>query len=306
MKYWILNNTKFGYKNNSKEWLKNMNNYFDDYFIPFISKHFKSGDKLIHLGNIFNSTESINISTLLRIKDLFVKLSKILPIIIVDGYNEKNGITKLFKDENIITINSVTELDSVKIIPNKNPLEYITSDDSIVFINNRIDTTLLKKFTNTLIFCGYHDDRKEDENIIHVGAPYQFDKTSFDKGFYILDSVNKKYKFIKNNYSPNYNTITITDISQIDDIDAGFVDKNHVSVVVDKSLVDDKKIKIDVLLSKFNFKSITYKNDVEKIDFIDSSSMDMEELIREKIKNSDNDELMTEFENIIKIYKEKY
>lgn len=306
MKYWIINNTKFGYKNNSKEWLQNMTKYFDNHFIPFISKHAKPGDKLIHIGNIFNTTESINISTLLTIRELFIKLSTILPVIIVDGYNEKNGITKIFKEENITIINNVTVLDNIKIIPNKNPLEHISSSDSIILINNRIDTSILKKFSDTLFLCGYHDDRKEDENIIHIGAPYQFDKTSSDKGFYVLDSENKNYKFVKNNYSPNYNTITITDISQIDDIDAEFVDKNHVSVVVDKSLVDDKKIKIDVLLSKFNFKSITYKNDVEKIEFIDSSSIDMEELIREKIKNSDNVELMSEFENIIRIYKEKY
>ncbi len=306
MKYWIINNTKFGYKNNSKEWIQNMTKYFISYFIPFVTKHAKPGDKIIHLGNIFNSTESINISTLILIKDLFDQLSNILPVIIVDGYNEKNGITKLFKSENVNNITSITTLDNIKIIPNKNPLEYISSDDSIVFINNRIDTNLLKKFPDTLFFCGYHDDRKEDENIIHIGSPYQLDKTTSDKGFYVLDPDNKNYKFVKNNYSPNYNTITITDISQIDEIDAEFVDKNHVSIVVDKALVDDKKIKIDVLLSKFNFKSITYKNDIEKIEFVDSSSVDMEELIREKIKNSDNVDLLSEFENIIRIYKEKY
>jgi len=32
----------------------------------------------------------------------------------------------------------------------------------------------------------------------------------------------------------------------------------------------------------------------------------MEDLIREKIKNSDNPDLMSEFENIMNIYKERY
>ena len=67
MKIWIINNTKFGYKNNSKEWLQNMLDYFDNHFIPFIQKNAKPGDILIHLGNIFNTSETINISTLLLI-----------------------------------------------------------------------------------------------------------------------------------------------------------------------------------------------------------------------------------------------
>ena len=78
------------------------------------------------------------------------------------------------------------------------------------------------------------------------------------------------------------------------------------NVIVDKNLVDEKKLKIDVLLSKYNFKSITYKNDVEHVVLEDGTSMNMEELIRDKIKNSDNPDLLSEFENILSIYKEKY
>ena len=64
MKLWIINNTRFGYKNNSKEWREIMFDYFHNDFIPFIKKYNKPGDKLIHLGNIFNSDETVNISLL--------------------------------------------------------------------------------------------------------------------------------------------------------------------------------------------------------------------------------------------------
>ncbi|NPV13063.1 MAG: hypothetical protein HPY57_14955 [Ignavibacteria bacterium] len=310
MKLWVINNTKFGYKNNSKEWLKNMVDYFDNQFIPFLKKNAKPGDKIIHLGNILNTTETVNISTLLTVRELFIRMSYVTPVYLIDGYNEKNGVSKLFINGLapffVYNINNVEELYGVKFIPNKNPLEHITSNDRIVFINNRIDTELLKKFPDILFLCGYSDDRKEDANVIHVGAPYQFDKTSSDKGFYVVDIETKKYKFIKNNYSPIYNTITITDISQIDDIDVDFVNKNFVNIVIDKSLIDDKKIKIDMLLSKYNFKSITYTNDVENVEVVDNNTLNIEEIIREKIKKSDNQELLSEFENIVKIFKEKY
>lgn len=300
MKYWIINNTKFGYKNNSKEWLKTSLDYFYMSFIPFIKKNAKTGDKLVHLGNIFNSSENINIQTLLKIKELFNTLNDIIPVIILDGYNEKTGITNIL---NIEHINTISNIDGVKFISNKNPLEYITPNDNIVFINNRIDTTLLKKYTKTLFFCGYHDDNIEDENVICVGSPYQFDNIN-NCGYYVLDIDSKKYKHIQNNYSAKYNTITITDISQIDDIDEEFVNNNKVNIIIDKTLIEDKNLKIDVLLSKYNFKSITYKNDIVKTDFVDNSSINMEDLIREKIK--DNEELNNEFNNILSIYRERY
>jgi len=310
MKLWIINNTKFGYKNNNKEWSKNMIDYFENFFIPFIQKNSKPGDRLIHLGNIFNSSESVKIELLLTIRDLFVKLSQIIPITILNGYNEKTGISNLLENTNQIgetLINNFTnKIENVHLISSSEKILNQISDQPIILLNSRIDAELLKKFPNTLFFCGFHDDRKEDSNVIYVGAPYQFDNTSSDKGFYVLDTKTKKYKFINNNYSPNYNTITITDISQIDNIDEEYVNNNKVSVIIDKSLVEDKKIKIDILLSKYNFKSVTYLNDEEKIEEMDNNTINMEELIKEKIKNSDNQDLMSEFENILKIYKERY
>jgi hypothetical protein len=305
MKYWIINNTKFGYKNNSKEWSQNMLDYFENHFIPFLTKHTKPGDKLIHLGNIFNATENVNVELLLSVKELFQKMN--IEIIIVNGYNEKTGISKLFEynqiGEPLITY---VETPIKEFIPYGHKVIENIPNKGYVFINSRIDKDILKKYPNVIFFCGYHDDRLEEENVIYVGAPYQFDGTSEDKGFYVLDTTTLKYKFVKNNFSPKYNTITITDISQIDDLNEDFINKNIVSLIVDKTLIDDKKIKLDVLLSKYNFKSVRYIDDVQEVDFVDSPSMNMEELIREKIKNSDNQELMSEFENIIKIYKEKY
>jgi len=305
MKYWIINNTKFGYKNNSKEWSQNMLDYFENHFIPFLTKHIKPGDKLIHLGNIFNATENVNVELLLSVKELFQKMN--IEIIIVNGYNEKTGISKLFEynqiGEPLITY---VETPIKEFIPYGHKVIENIPNKGYVFINSRIDKDILKKYPNVIFFCGYHDDRLEEENVIYVGAPYQFDGTSEDKGFYVLDTTTLKYKFVKNNFSPKYNTITITDISQIDDLNEDFINKNIVSLIVDKTLIDDKKIKLDVLLSKYNFKSVRYIDDVQEVDFVDSPSMNMEELIREKIKNSDNQELMSEFENIIKIYKEKY
>jgi hypothetical protein len=301
MKLWIINNSKFGYKN-SKEWSDNMFNYFENIFIPFLKKYANSNDKLIHLGNIFNSSDNINIELLLKVENLFIRISSIIDIIILDGYNEKTGISKLLKNEKIKFLNTPYK----NFIPfGYNVLEHIP-EKGYMFINNRIDKNILKKFPNVTFFCGYYDNRIEEDNIIYIGAPYQFDNTTEDKGFYIYDTKTLKHKFIENNYSPRYKKITITNISQINELNSDFIDKNKVDIIIDKTLITEKKIKLDVLLSKYNFKSVSYLNDRQEIDFIDSSSISMEELIRKKIKTSENDELLQEFENIINIYKEKY
>ena len=178
MKLWILNNTKFGYKNNSKEWSKNMIDYFENFFTPFIKKYAKPGDKLIHLGNIFNSTETINIPLLLTVRDLFIKINDIIPVVIVDGYDEKTGISTILKT--MVVDKTFTDSGLHYIAYGSKVLDTIDGKD-VVFLNSRIDKDILKKFTNTLFFCGYHDDRLEDDNIIQVGAPYQFNNTSDDK-----------------------------------------------------------------------------------------------------------------------------
>ena len=251
MKYWIINNTKFGYKNNSKEWIKIQFDYFENFFIPFLKKYSKPNDKIIHLGNIFNHSEVISTNILMKTFDLFQTLNSILPLIILPGINDKNNINLLFN----------TNIDnSIKHIQNIN--QY--NNEKLVFINNRIDTDILKKH-NSLIVCGLHDERNEDVNIIKVGSLYKFDNND-DRGFYIIDSETNKYKFVKNIYSPNHNTIKITNIKQIDEIDVEFVKNNNVDIIIDKSLIDDKKIKIDVLLSKYDFKSITYITRLNDID----------------------------------------
>jgi hypothetical protein len=299
MKIWLINNTKFGYKNNSKEWSKNMFDYFNNIFIPFIEKNQKSGDILVHLGNLFYSTENVNISILLQVNELLNKLNNILPVYILPGYNESSNIT------NILNIENITEqIDNVSFVPQtKNILQNINND--IIITNSKIDSNILEKYSDKLFFIGYHDNKEEINNIIKIGALYQFEDTDNDKGFYILDTITKKYKFIKNNYSPQYSKIIITDISQIDDIDGDYVNKNNVDLIIDKSMISDKNIKLDVLLSKFNFKSITYTNDISK-EQMNDMSFNMEDIIRERIEKTNNADLIKEFENIITIYKEKY
>lgn len=306
MKYWIINNTKFTLKND------HYFDYFENIFIPFLEKHSNKQDKIIHLGNIFNASDNINIKLLLKVVDLFIKLSNIIPLTIVDAEIDKYGISKIFKNvdnigkNKIFNITNITHENDVLYSPsNCNFLEHY-NNQKIVFFNNIVDEDILNRYKNTTFIGGYYDDNKINDNIIHVGSPYQFKETNNSPGVFVLDHKSQKHKFIKNTYSPTYQTIKITDISQINDISVDFVNNNYINIVVDKSLVDEKNIKLDVLLAKYNFKSIKYENDNIETDFINSDSISMEKLIKEKIKEDGDVDLLNEFNNIMKIYKNKY
>jgi len=295
MKIWILNNTKIDKKSNWE-------NYFENDFIQKLEKYSKEGDIVIHLGHIFNNSEIISVKNINKMLDIFEKISSLRTMYFLDGYDTE--LLKLIKLNNTIIVNEPLLIDNVKIIPKKyNIIEHIEGD--IVLINSQIEQSILENYQQDF-YCGLYDMKTEYKNITNVGTPYQLGEISSD-GFYVIDATTKKKKYFQNNTDIKYKTIRITDIKQIDDLDKDFINDNNISIEIDKSLVEYKKIKIDVLLNNFNFKKISYINDEEdEIEIIDNTSLKMEDLLIEKIKNSENKNLLSEFENILKIYKEKY
>ena len=298
MKIWLLNNTKLD---------KNKDNilYFNEIFIPLLKKYSKDGDIILHLGNIFHNSDLIPTKLLNNTLMVVQKIAKIRPFYFLDGYDTE--LLKLFKTiKNTIIVDKPLSLNNCKLIPKKfNIIEHINLEDKIVFINSKIDQTILEKY-NIDFYCGFYDLRKEHNNIINIGTPYQLDKKS-SSGIYIIDTDTRKKKYLENNKSLKYEVIRITDVSQIDTLDAEYIRENNISIEIDKSLIDEKKIKIDILLNNYDFKSISYINDNKKdLEIVDSSSLKMEELLLEKIKNSDNTKLLSEFQKIMNIYKEKY
>ena len=295
MKIWILNNTKFDDKNiNSIE-------YFEKEFIPIISKYSNKNDIILHLGQIFKNSDNINTKLLNNVINLFNKISNILPIYFLTGYDDE--FLKLLSTLKFNVISEPTTFsDNIKIIPRKYKILENINNEEIIFINSQIEQSLLK---NRLYYCGFYDKRTEYKNIINVGSPYQFDKDA-SNGFYVVDNKNKKHKYFENKTIPIYDTIHITDIKQIDDLDAIFINNNKISIEIDKKLIDEKNIKIDFLLDKYNFKSIKYINDEVVNEKLIGSSLDINEIVLEKIKNTDNKELLKEFNNIMKIFNEKY
>jgi len=297
MKIWVLNNTKF---DKYKEW----ENYFENDFIPNLMKYSKPDDIILHLGNIFNNSEIINMKLINKVIDTFNKIQ--VSLYFLDGHDTE--FLNLIKNINhdFIIIDKPLKISSIKIIPRKfNIIENLEPSDELVFINSKIDKEILKNYNDKDFYCGGTDNLKISDNVVEPGSPYQF-SSSKSNGIFIIDKASKKKKYLKNNVSKEIETLKITSLEEIDNLDKEYINSNIISIEIDKELINEKKIKLDVLLNDFNFKSVSYINDVEEIELVDSSSLKMEDLIIEQIKNSDNKKLLSEFDSILKIYKERY
>ena len=63
-KIFIISNTNFNLSKNlsQKEWLKNMDYYFYNEFVPYLINNIQPNDILIHLGNFLCKTKTIDLS----------------------------------------------------------------------------------------------------------------------------------------------------------------------------------------------------------------------------------------------------
>jgi len=313
----LISNTNFGYKNNNKEILNSMLDYFEKSFIPFIEKYSKKGDSVIHLGNLFCSSQSINIRVLNKVQSIFERISNILPIYFMVGFNDKylesktNDINtlKIFKNfPNISIIEEPTLVNDILLIPwSKNIIKDLdTEEEKIIFnydyLNN--DKEIIREMLrNKKVYCGFYNNRRIDDNITIIGSPYQigFDD-SLDKGFLALDK--DKEKFVDNKISPTFQKLELKTIDDIKNIDKDFVNNNYVDVILTEDLLKENKIKLDILLSKYKFNNIKYEKSEEILD-LKTTDFNIDKILTEYIENIDNTLLIEEFNYIMDLYKNK-
>jgi len=104
----IVTDTHLGVRNSSIEWLDIIKNYFDNFFIPLITKDYKPGDFIMHCGDVFDSRHSLNLLVLNEAVSIFEKLAQIMPVVIILGNHD------LYRKDS----NEVNSSKSLKWIPN--------------------------------------------------------------------------------------------------------------------------------------------------------------------------------------------
>ena len=322
-KIFIISNTNFNISKNlsTKDWLKNMEIYYKNEFIPYLIKNVKPNDILIHLGNFLSKSRNIDLSVLNFIQKLFEKISKILPVYIIEGENDKLSLNILKNFNNIEIIKEPTQIKLLveqvfTILPYNTKIEDIDKFDSEVcffnfdYLNSSkkdIIINKLRKFKKC--YNGYYDKNGVIKNIKNLGAPYNTESDEA-KGFIVLDVYNDKDKFIINKISPNFKKISINSESDIN-IDKEIFKNNYISLNINKSLLIDNKLKIDMLISENDIVNITYSDDEiikdkEEILELNENSLSLNEMIVDYINKSDSinkNKVIEEFKNIIELNK---
>ncbi len=322
-KIFIISNTNFNLTKNlsSKEWLKNMDYYFYNEFIPYLINNVQPNDILVHLGNLLCKTKTIDLNALKFIQDLFEKISELLPVYIIEGENDNLGLNILKNFQNIQIIKQPTEIDVLLdqrflFLPINTKIEDIDNFDSdycfshINYLNSPkkdIIVSKLKKFKKC--YNGFYDKNSVTSNIKNLGAPYNIDSDD-KKGFIILETHLDKDKFIQNKISPNFKKISLESESDLN-ISSEIFKNNYVSLNINKQLLIDNKLKIEMLINEYEPINITYSdNDIikdrEDILELNESSLSLNEMVIDYINQSpseNKERVLKEFKNIIELNK---
>jgi hypothetical protein len=296
-----------------------MEHYFYSEFIPYLTNNVQPNDILIHLGNFLCKTKTIDLNALKFIQDLFENIAAILPVYIIQGENDSLGLNILKNFKNIEIINQSTQIEILllqrfTILPTNANIEDIDKFESdycflnIDYLNSPkkdIIINKLKKFKKC--YNGYYDKNSVTSSIKNLGGPYNIDSDD-KRGFIVLDAHLDKDKFIQNKISPNFKKIILEQESDLN-ISEDILKNNYISLTINKRLLVDNKLKIEMLIAEYDIVNITYSDDEilkdkEDILELNENSLSLNEMVIDYINQSPSEnknKMLKEFNNIVEL-----
>lgn len=270
---WFITDTHLGVRNSSEDWIRIHRDFFYEWFIPLIKKNYRKGDVLFHLGDVYDSRQSIN----LKVLNLGISIFEDLSSIFTDGIYLICGNHDIFGRLS----NEVNSLKSLKWIPNINifeePESIVMRDKKIFLMPWRKDHTAERETIGSLkgkhdyMFC--HTDLKGlmfnkfvriDEGLdyadmdkfdrvysghIHysqnfgkmrmLGSPYQLTRSDSEnpKGITVLDLETGYEEYFENNYSPKFMRMTFDQVLNSTPTELNPVFRNNfIDILVDPEL----------------------------------------------------------------------
>lgn len=341
----MISDTHLGVRNSSVEWMDIIKEYFYNFLIPLLKKESKPGDVLFHLGDLFDSRQSLNLMIMNEGMKIFEDISKILPVYIILGNHD---IYKKFSND----INSVKVLSW---IPNITVVEepmYIETNTKKLFLmpwraNHEEETQCIKNHSGNYLFChadvtGLKFNRKvsieegidlddlskfdkvysghihyaqKKKNFTMLGCPYPLTRSDMNnkKGVICLDIESGTEEYFENTLSPKFIRVNFDKILDMEEDDVKEMFRNNfVDVMVDHKWT-------------LNFPFSTFYDDVtgyRVLEFIqtvtddeneylldgdeDMGKIDIVELANKLIQNtSHNDNIKDKLLSVIKILHSK-
>jgi len=296
---WFITDTHLGVRNNSNEWIDSIREYFFNWFFPLVRENYKPGDVLFHLGDFFDSRQSLN----LKVLNLGIEISEELSNIFKDGIyiivgnhdiwgKTSNDVNSLKSLKWIPGINIIEEPQTLKILDKSFLLmpwrkdheaesEFLEQADTHDVLCCHADIRGLKfnKFTRVetgssvdefdkfkKVYSGHIHYAQKSGNINMLGSPYEITRSDMDnqKGITLLNVSDLKETYFPNDFSPKFKRFYFTDIleSTQEDLEPLFAN-NFVDIMIDPvmSLKAPLNILTDILQSQRSLKFHPYDPD---------------------------------------------
>ena len=335
----IISDTHFGIRSNSLEWKNIMDDFFNDWYIPYLKKNVKPNDILIHCGDVFDNRQNINLLVLHKVMDIFQELSSILPIYVIlgnhDTYNKSsNDIHSLkllnyiknitvIQEPEILTLNNGKTLfmlpwranhDVEKETIAKNDSDYLFSHLDIngfkfnplaQAITTANDISIFDKYKRVL--NGHIHYRQTKKNISLLGCPYQLTRGDYgnSKGVYLFNPSNNDIKFIENKYSPRFIKIKLSILlDKTYEEFQGLMKNNFVDIIV--TTEESTTIPLTTILdTALDYKKINIiyddtGNDVDTMEISEESELINFDIIDFSNKYVDKLEFSDKMKNLLK------
>lgn len=300
MKIFLISDTHFGiHPVKQDRWLNMQTSWVENFLIPFLQKHAKPDDILVHLGDVYDNRSSINIKVLNSVVNIFTELGKILPVHVLIGNHDMWAMSdteinstvsiKHIPNVNLYTKPTVIQCGQKSVLMNpwthgktaemevlqRYKADYLFTHSDLKGARTQIYPTRphnrnileLKDFKSfKRVYSGHIHINQTIGNFTFVGSPYHLDRNDIGdkKGIYIFNPDLEQEMFVENEGSPQYKKFTIKEESDINRIDEKDCNYNYTDLYVYTNLVvDNKKFRkeLDVLLTKVNFETITWVDD---------------------------------------------
>lgn len=321
-KVFIISNTNFNISKgiSSKEWLKIQRDYYYNEFIPYLIANVENNDILIHLGNFMGKSKSVDLNVLEFIQNLFQDLISYLPVFVLQGENDELSLNIIKHIKGIELIKTPIELNLLleqkfAIFPfGTTPNDILEYESDYAFLNfdymnspsKDIYISRLKKFKKC--YCGFYDKNSGISNIKNLTAPYNI--TGDEKrGFIVLETHTNIDKFIVNKNSPKFKTISIETETDLD-ISEDIFKNNYVSLNINRRLLSDNKLKIEMLVSSNDIINVTYTDDelvkIKEEISLSESSLTLSDMVVDyinKISSSNKEKMIAEFKTLVELNK---
>ena len=322
MKLCILGDTHFGMRNDSLEFHKYIEKFYDDVFFPYIREN--GITTVVQLGDLFDRRKYINFNSLYLCRKYFfdkLRENNITFITLLGNHDvaykntlEVNSSQLLLNEYDNITVYdsfSTVKFDGIDIdiIPwlcDDNQDEIISqikqSRSQICFGHFEIagfemdrgnvcldglDSKVLDRYD--VVLTGHFHHKSSDGTITYVGTPYEMTWADYNdpRGFHIFDTDTRELEFIQNPYKMFYKLNYKDDLEHFAEnyktFDYSVYEGSYVKVVV---LVKQNPYLFDIVIDNL------YKAGAADISIVEDFS---------EVENLNDEELVNEAEDTMTI-----